>query len=198
MLACSSTAHAVERDRAPVAQALQLLALEVELVLAQLVLGEHLLVRVDDHHALGAVDDEQLVLADHLPRAVQRHDGGDVEAARDHRGVRGGAAEIGDEARELVLLELHHVGRRQVVRDQDQVLPAIGLRRRHVAGLAGERLHHALGDLDHVGAALAQVVVLDLVELGEQRVGLHLERPLGVAVLGLDDPARRPPTGWNR
>ena len=116
-------------------------------------------------------------------RAVQRHDGGDGEAARDHGGVRGGAAEIGDEAREAVLLELHHVGGGEVVRDQDPVVLGIRLQRRgDVAGMAGERLHHALDDLDDVGLALAQVFVLDLVEPGEQGVGLQLERPFGVAV----------------
>ena len=40
-------------------------------LLAQLVLGEHLAVGIDDHHARRAVDDEQLVLADQLPRVVQ-------------------------------------------------------------------------------------------------------------------------------
>ena len=54
------------------------------------------------------------------------------EAARDDRGVRGGAAQVGDEAAELVLLEQDHVGGRQVVRDQDQLVLLRELRRRHV------------------------------------------------------------------
>ena len=90
-----------------------------------------------------------------------------------------------------MLLELDHVRRRQVVRDQDQALLVAHGRRRHVTGLAEQRLQQALDDLDHVGLALAQVAVLDLVELVEQRVHLHLERPLGVALLGFDDLARR-------
>ena len=103
-------------------------------VLAQLVFGERLAVGIDDHDALRAVDDQELVLADQLPRVVQRDDRGDVEAARDHRGVRGRPAEVGDEAREMVLLELHHVGGREIARDEDQLASAVGLRRR-VAGM---------------------------------------------------------------
>ena len=48
------------------------LPLELPLVLAQLVLGEHLRVRIDDDHALRAVDDQQFVFADQLARVVQR------------------------------------------------------------------------------------------------------------------------------
>ena len=119
-------AHAVERRRALVAQALQLLALEIELVLAQLVFGERLAVGIDDDHALRAVDDHELVLADQLARVVQRDDRRDVEAARDDRGVRSRAAQVGDEAREVVLLELHDVGRRQVARDEDELAAVVG------------------------------------------------------------------------
>ena len=96
--------------------------------------------------------------------------------------MRRGAAQIGDEARELVLLEQDHVRRRQVVRDHDQILLVAGVRGRCITGLAGQHLQHALDDLDHVGLALAQIGVLDLVELLEQRVHLHLERPFGVAL----------------
>ena len=53
-----------------------------------------------------------------------------------------------------------------------------------------QRFHDALDDLDHVVPALAQVAVLDLVELREERVHLHFQRPLGVALLGLDDVLR--------
>jgi hypothetical protein len=90
---------------------------------------------------------------------------------------------------EVVALELHHVGGREVARDQDEAALGLGLRRH--ARLPGERLHDPLRHLDHVVTAFAQILVLDLVELGEQGVGLRLERPFGVASLGLDDAPRR-------
>ena len=51
---------------------------------------------------------------------------GHVEAARDDRRVRGDAAEVGEERGEVVLLELDHVRRRQVVRDEDGLLLGAG------------------------------------------------------------------------
>ena len=54
-----------------------------------------------------------------VARALQGHDGRDVKTARENRRVRGGAADIGDEGRELVLLELDGIGWRQVVRYQN-------------------------------------------------------------------------------
>ncbi len=84
-----------------------------------------------------------------------------------------------------MLLELDDVGRREIVRDQDGVL--LGAGRRDGAGPAEQALQHALDDMDHVGLALAQVLVLDLVELLDQDVHLLGKRPLSVAVLLGDD-----------
>ena len=160
-------------------------------MLPQLVFGQRLRIGIDDNHALRAVDDHQFVFADQLARVVQRDDRRDVEAAGDDRGVRCGATQIGDEARELVLFELDHVCRRQVVRDQDQVLFVARALRWRVAGLAEQYFHQAFDDLDDVGFALAQIAVFDLVELVEQRVELHFQRPFGIALFGCDDFARR-------
>ena len=78
---------AVERARRRVAQSFELLAFETEFALAQLVFGEHLRIGIDNEHPLGAIDDDDLVLAHQLPCLVQRDDAGDVQAARDNRGV---------------------------------------------------------------------------------------------------------------
>ena len=112
-----------------------------------------------------------------------------VEAARDDRRVRRHAAEIGDERAEAMLLELDHVGRRQVVRDQDRL--RFRARRAERPRLAHQALQHALDHLHHVGLALAQVRVLDLVELLDQHAHLLRQRPFGVAALLGDDPPRR-------
>ena len=55
-------------------------------------------------------------------RVVRGDHRGHVEAARDDGRVRRHAAEVGEERREVVLLELDHVGRREVVRDEDRLL----------------------------------------------------------------------------
>ena len=86
-----------------------------------------------------------------------------------------------------MLLEQHDIGGRQIVCDQHQVFFRVSGGRRHITGLARQCLHDALGDLNHVGAAFAQVAVLDGIKLLQQFVGLHFQRPLGVAMLGLDD-----------
>ena len=52
---------------------------------------------------------------------------------------------------------------------------------------ASHALQHALDDLLEVGLALAQVLVLHLVELARQHFELRRQRPLGV-VVPLDDP----------
>ena len=41
-----------------------------------------------------------------------------------------------------------------------------------------------------VVAALAQVTILDRIELREQRVTLHLDRPFGIALFGFDNATR--------
>ena len=76
------------------------------------------------------------------------------------------------------------------MRDQYQIAVGIARRRRHVTGLPRQRLHHPLRDLDDIGAAFAQVTVLNGVKLLQQRVGLDFQRPLGVAVFAFDDGAR--------
>lgn len=86
------------------------------------ILGQHQIVRIDDHHALQAIDDDQLVFADQLARMVQRDYRRQVQAAAQDSGMRGGAADIGDEGGEVRVFEINHVGRRQVVRHQDMVV----------------------------------------------------------------------------
>ncbi len=121
-------------------------------------------------------------------RIVRRDHRGHVEAARDDRGVRRHAAQVGQERAVAVLLELDHVRRREVVRDQDRLL--LGHRRGQRARLAQQALQHALADLHDVGLALAQVRILDLLELLDQHAHLLRQRPLGVAALLGDDPLR--------
>ena len=129
---------AVERFRGLRAQALQLLPLELELALLQAVFGEHRPIRIDDHHARVAVDDQHLAVADQRPRVVRGDHGRHVEAPRDDGRVRGHAAHVREEGAVVMVLELDHVRRRKVVRDQDRLL--LGDRRPQRARLAHEPL----------------------------------------------------------
>ena len=183
---------AVERARARILQALQLAALDLDLALAQLVLFEHVLVGVDDDDAARAVDDQLFLVADQLAGVVQAEHRRDAQAARENRRVRGEAADVGDEGTETVLLEGHHVSRRQVVRDDDLVLLALSARlQRGATVVTGELLDHALDRLPDVVGAFAQVEVVDLVELADQMFHLLQQRPLGVAALFADQHLRR-------
>jgi hypothetical protein len=121
---------------------------------------------------------------------VQADQRRDVETARHDRGVRGDAAHVGDETGELVALEQNHVGGREIVRHHDQLML---LRQLRLGGrpVADQRLEHALDCLLDVGLALAQVGVLDLLELLDQRLHLLHQRPFGVAQALPDELARR-------
>jgi len=124
------------------------------------------------------------------------HHGGNVHAARHDGGVRGLAAHIGDEAGKHALLELQHVGRGQVMRNQHQ---------RHIHRVVQQQvlLRGPCGrprwegcttgdcapfmarstrstDLLHVGLALAQVGIFHLVEMAGHDLKLGGQRPFGV------------------
>lgn len=153
---------------------------EFVLRLAKLVLRQHDRIGVDDQHALDAVHNQQVAFADHVARVVQADNRGDVQAAREDRGMRGHAADVGHKSAEGVLLEEQHVRRRQVVRHDDELL-FLGEIMLHRARPAEQRLQHPLHDLRDVGLAFLQVRIVDLVELRDE--GLHLldQRPLRVA-----------------
>jgi hypothetical protein len=121
---------AVKRARTGADQALELGAFELQLGLAQAVFLQHAEVGIDDQHAARAVDDQQVVVLDQRPGVLHADHRRNRQAARDDGGMRGGAAEIGDEAADLEVLELDGVGRRKVVGDHDQVIVGIAALRR--------------------------------------------------------------------
>ena len=149
--------------------------------------------RVDDHHAGVAVDDDPVVLAHQLAGLRAPTTAGMSMLRATIAVCEVCAADVGDEAGEHALLELQHVGRREVVRDQHQrhvlVVQQQVLRVLRRAGAAATpcepRPSCAQQALDHlleVGLALAQVLVLHLVELARQHLELRRQRPFGVVV----------------
>ena len=109
-----------------VQQTVQTLTLQLALTLLETVLGQDDRRRIDDQHAGIAVDDDPVVLLDQLAGTARANHRRNVHAARDDGGVRGAATDIGGETDKQALLELQHVGRRHVVRHQNQ---------RHVHGV---------------------------------------------------------------
>ena len=195
----------IQRHRRRVPQARQALALQRDLALLETILGQDDGRRVDDHRPRVPVDDHPVVLAHQLAGAACANDGRNVHAARHDGRVTGLPAHIGNEAREHALLELQHVGRRQIMCHQHQwhvggaALQELGLgaglglaaraarRRRHGAGHAFHAAQDAFDHLLQIGLALAQVVVLHLVELAADDLQLRGQRPFGV-VQAVGDP----------
>ncbi len=159
----------------------ELESLEFPLLLAQLVFGKHRLVGIDDDHAIAAVDDQDFIFADQRARVVQRHHRRNVQAAGDDCGVRRGAAQIGDEACELVAFELDDVRRGQVVGHENAVFLRRAARQ-DLAGASHQDFQDALDNLDDVGLAVPQIAVFYAFELIDQRIHLQLERPFGIAL----------------
>ena len=191
----------IQGDGGRMPQPRQPFPLQRSLALAEAVFGQDDGRRIDDDDAGIAVDDDPVVLPHQLAGRAGTHDGGDVHAARDDGGVRGLAAHIGHEAGEHALLELQHVGRRQVMRHQHErhielvvqqhvllcLAPCAAGRRRHRARHAFHVPEDALDHLLQVRLALAQVLVLHLVELARDDLELRGERPFGV-VQAICDP----------
>ena len=193
-------------------QALQASPLQLALALLETVFGQDDGRRIDDDHTRIAIDDDPIVLSHQLAGGARADHGRDVHAARHDSGVRGLATYIGDKTRKHALLELQHVGRRQVVRDQNQrhihrviqqqilralARPAlrIGVRsQRRQCALHGTQ--HALSNLLHVSLALAQVLVFHFVEMAGHNFQLRGQRPLGV-VQAFGDPALHAPNQFH-
>ena len=181
-------AGTVARDGRRLLQFAEFFTLAQQKNLALAILFEHDRSRIDDHDSGVAIDDQPVVLRNQRGRVGHADRGRDVEAARNDRGMRILTAKVGNKTAECAIAELQHVGRRDVMRDHDHMdarLTAVARRQR--GGAAGKDLQHALADLLNVGLTLAQVGVLDLVELCRQFVDLRDQCPFGVVVAGAND-----------
>ncbi len=136
-----------------------------------------------------AIHHDQFVFADQFARVVQRDNRRQIQATAQNGGVAGGAAHIGHKGGDAGILEIHHIGRRQVVRHQDGVFVHV-LDKLQIGAVAGKVLEDTLYNLQHVVLALAQVVFLDGVKLLHQGIALQFQRPFGVATLAVDQVAR--------
>ena len=171
------------------------------------VLGQNNRRRVHDQYAGIAINDDPVVLLDQLAGTACTDHRRDVHAARHDGGVRSFAAHIGRKPGKQALLELQHVGRRNVMCNQHQrhinrVVQQQALLRLLAAGPGlRHRLHgrcHAFhapqnpfDDLLQVSFAFAQVLVFHVVKLARNTFVLRGQRPLGV-VAPLGDPFFNP------
>ncbi len=171
------------------AQALKTLLLQLAFAAAVPVFLKDGRTRIDDDDAVVAVDDDAIVLADQRAGVVHAHGRRDVEASRDDGRVRGAPAQVRHEAGEGLAAELQHIGRSDVVRDDDHAgvrIAAGGHRRGGQHRRAGQHLQYPFDHLLDIGLALAQVFVLDLTELAHQLFELRCECPLCVVAALVD------------
>ena len=90
----------------------EFLPLEFPQVLLEPVFGQHRFIRLDDDHALRAIDDDELIFAQQFAGRVQRDDRRNRQAARQNRGVRSRTTQVGHKRGHLMILELNHIGGR--------------------------------------------------------------------------------------
>ena len=180
--------NTVDGRRGHMHQPLELLALEQAQHHAVPILLEHDGVGRNHQHTRVAVEHHPVIVTNQQTAGVQPDHRRHIHAARQNRGVRGGAAEVEREA--TGLFQVQHVGRRNIMGNEDQ---------RHVARLgplgqsaarSGKRLEHPIGNLRQITAALAQVGILELFELSSQVFDLREERPLGILAMQLDRQSR--------
>ncbi len=152
-------------------------------LLLRLVRVEPLARRVEHDLARARVDDHRVARARVAVEVAQADDGGDAEAARDDRRVRSPAAHVGRNRLDVREVEFRDGRGHQLFGDDDGVLRQSSPAQRFAAQRDQQAPRHVLD----VGAALAQVVVLDLVVDGEQPVGDDLHGPLAVDALAADD-----------
>jgi len=142
---------------------------------------ERRLIRIDEHFAGVAVDDDELPRLDDVTRVVQADDRGHLERAREDGGVIRAAAGVGGEAAHLGPIHLRGQRRRQLVGDEHRgfVELAQEIARR---GHAEPQVHlHPADEIGDVALALAQVgIVRRFVEDGAELVEDALHGPLGV------------------
>ena len=124
---------------------------------------------IDDQIGVG-IDDHHLIFRDHVARTIGSDDRRQPQAARQDRRMRGRTAEFSHESGEFeigAILQVQHVGRRQVARNQYESLAGGELlRQRHARGPAfGQRIQDTLDDLANIGRAFAQILVVDRLEL---------------------------------
>ena len=146
-----------------------LLADAVELVLEGdelagigFVLPDRLLVRVDDHDAAVAVDDDGVAAADDLRQILQRHDGRNAQGTGDDGGVAGPPAGVGGHAPDVVPVEAGRLRGAQLPRDDDDLFPQV----EDVLPLGSEQVPQQTPlDVVDVRRTLADVRVLDAREM---------------------------------
>ena len=186
--------NTVNGRRGHMHQPLELLALEQAQHHAVPVLLEHDGVGRNHQHARVAVEHHPVIVTDQQTAGVQPDHRRHIHAARQNRGVRGGAAEVDREA--TGLLQMQHVGRRNIMGNENQ---------RHVARLgplgqtaarSGKCLEHPIGDLRQITTALAQIGIFELFKLRRQVFDLRKKRPLCVLAMHLDRQSRLLDQRW--
>ncbi len=97
----------------------------------------------------------------------------------------GGSTQIRDKRLKRVLLEQYHICRTEIMRDQNAI-GGFRVRRKTRGGLSHECLEQTFADLPDIIAALTQVGIFHLLELGDEQIQLLFQGPFGITTLLLD------------
>ena len=189
----------IQGNRRGMTQAREAASFEFALTLLESVLGKDNWRRIYQHDAGIAIHNNPVILTHQLAGSTCANDSRNVHAARNDGGVGRLATHVSDKAREHASLELQHVGRRQVMRNQDQ--GHVGVVIQHAVELcllvtltaldtgnsrscsrvipyrdsgSTHALKYTLNDLLQIRFAFTQVFVLHLVKLA--RDGFKLRR----------------------
>ena len=130
--------------------------------------------RPQDELAVIRVDHGVVALFGAVQHAAQAADGRDAQGAREDGGVAGGAGFLDRHTGDAAGMPVEQLGRTEAPRKQDR---AVGHGRPR--SLAGQRGQQAVGEVFHVGEALAQIGVADPAHPVVQFAGDALHRGLG-------------------
>ena len=145
---------------------------------------EDVVLRVVDDLAEGAVDDDHLARLDVLRGVRDGKDCGDLERTGDNGGVGGAATGLGDDAGNVLLVDVGGHRGRELLDDDDGVLRE----GRKVDDLLAKEVGQKAGlDVGHVGRALAEELVVHVGEHVEVHV-VGLAHGLLGAHAGIDGP----------
>ena len=158
-------AHALAGDGRQVAQLVELRLVAAEVAAGALVLGQRLLVGVDDEQALVAVHDDQGPVGNVGGEGAEADHGGDLQHAGHDGRVTGAAAGLGGEGVDALRVERRRLAGRQVVGQRHHRLAQMP---QLLAALAEQAADDTSFQVGNVGDAAGQVSGLDAFQrLGE-------------------------------
>ena len=142
--------------------------------------------RLAPDESVSTVDHDTIALPDLREELRHADHGGNPEGTREDCGVRRAAAALGHEAHDTVAGNSNGVGRRELVRHEDDGLSCEVLHPQARVLFAAEMLFQDSRDVVDVGSVMRKVLVRQTPEARRQVGGRFGDRPLGIDLLVRD------------